>query len=708
MRILRQAITFLVFVVTGTVACAQLTAVGNGGPGPLKANHLTVELIAAQHEIAPGGQVTLGLVFTLEEHWHVYWSNAGDVGYPPKIEWTLPQGITADKLRFPTPQRLPVPPYMDFGYEDAVTFPITVHAAPDLKAGKNGLIHLTAKVGWLVCSSVCLPGKANLGIDLKLVPTSDAEHLKSSAAAAESVGPLGSALSHLPKPMPAEFSTETVASPTEFVLTLHAGKSIHDAEFYPFTQDQIANAAEQIIEAQPDGVRLRIQRSPDLKEIPATLHGIVKLSDDESYEIDSPVKAGTAPPPQALQGGSSASGMTALTAIALAFLGGVILNLMPCVFPVLFLKALSLVQTNGVERKKALRHGLVYTLGIVVSFWAILAALLALRAGGSQLGWGFQMQSPGFVSILAIVVFFFSLSLAGMFEFGLTLTSVGGDLAKKEGYTGSFFTGILATAVATPCTAPLMGPAIGFALTQTLVVTFGIFTALALGLAAPYLLLTARPEWTRILPRPGQWMETLKQLTAVPLFATVIWLTWLYARLFPAAQGIDNAAWLLVALLIAAIAGWVLQRWPASWKGNLIAALIILGAVAIPFTLRSKPEVNATWQPYSKAAIAAARAEGHAVFVDFTAAWCLSCQVNERLVLNSAEVQKRFRDGGVTLLRADWTQYDPAITAELAEVHRNGVPTYVIYPADASKPSDVLPEVLSKNIVVSALDKDLK
>jgi thiol:disulfide interchange protein len=707
MRFIRPILTSVLLALgVGAQAGSQITAVGNGGPGPFKADHLTVELVASQHEIAQGGEVTLGLVFTLEEHWHVYWKNAGDSGEPPRAVWTAPHDLTVDEMRLPAPQRLPLPPLMDFGYEDAVTFPITVHAAKNAKLSAKP-IYLTAKVDWLVCSNRCLPGKANLGIDLKIVPAAQAERIHAASAAAMSVGPLASALSRLPKPMPADFRTETIGTPSEFVLTFHTGTRETDAEFYPFGQDQIVNAADQETEPLDDGIRIHIQRSPDLKELPKALRGLVVLSETESYEIDSPIKPGTASKAP-IASSTPANSMGAFTAIGLAFLGGIILNLMPCVFPVLFLKALALVKNHGAERKKALRHGLVYTLGIVVSFWAILAVLLALRAGGSELGWGFQMQSPGFVSILAIFLFFFSLSLAGMFDLGLSLTSAGGGLAQKEGYAGSFFTGVLATVVATPCTAPLMGAAIGFALTQPTWITVAIFTALALGLALPYLVLSARPEWTRILPRPGAWMETLKQLTSVPLFGTVIWLSWLYARLFPAAEGVDNIAWLLVGLLVVAIAGWVLYRWPAGWKSTLIAAIIAIFAASVPFLMRSKPEAHAVWQPYSHEAIAVARAAHHPVFVDFTAAWCLSCQVNERLVLNSTDVQNRFRERNVTLLKADWTQYDPAITAELAAVHRNGVPTYVVYSADPAKEPDVLPEVLSKDIVVAALDRNLK
>ncbi len=314
------------------------------------------------------------------------------------------------------------------------------------------------------------------------------------------------------------------------------------------------------------------------------------------------------------------------------------------------------------------------------------------------------------MAILAIGLFFFALSLAGQFELGLTLTSAGGSLAQKQGYAGSFFTGVLAVVVATPCTAPLMGAAIGFALAQPAGVTFAVFTALALGLAMPYLLLTLQPRWTRWLPKPGAWMETLKQLTAVPLFATVIWLVWVFGHLYGAdSAGVDRAAWMLVGLLLVAVAGYAMRRWQGRWTGVGVAAVLLLAALWAPLHgSEAAAEERAAWQPWSAGAVAEAQAKGLPVFVDYTAAWCLSCQVNERAVLNSAEVQQRFRKGHVVLLRADWTRYDAAITASLSGVGRSGVPTYVLYPAKTGEAPDVLPEMLSKGVVLGALDRTLQ
>jgi thiol:disulfide interchange protein len=683
-------------------AAAQIKEVGDGGPGPVKAEHLTAELTSLAPQIAAGGTLQAGLVLTIEEHWHVYWVNAGDSGEPPHITWTLPPGITAGPMQFPAPQRLPLGPLMDFGYEDQVAFPVTFTAAPGMKPGK---VHLDARVTWLVCASQCLPGKAHLGMDIDVVP--------GRLAAPPMVGALGEAVTGLPKPLPASMSVTAVGDGKQILVTLKTGSSEHDAEFYPFDQEVIDNAADQQIQPLDDGVKIWLTRSADTisNPLPKTLHGLIELSSTEAYEFSVPLVQGVITPPSfaakkaANPSSSSDTELNAFSAIGLAFLGGLLLNLMPCVFPVLFLKGLALVNSSGEEKSRQRAHGLVYTLGIVVSFWVIVAALLILRAGGRELGWGFQLQSPGFVAVLASLVFFLGLSLAGQFELGLSLTSAGGDLAKKQGLTGSFFTGILATVVATPCMGPLMGAAVGFALAQSPWLTFTVFTALALGLALPYLALTMQPQWTRLLPRPGAWMETLKQLTAVPLFGTAIWLAWVYGQL-NAPAGVDRMVWLLTGFLVLAIAGWTLGKWPAKWSSAIAAILLIAIALTLPLR-RPKPE-TLTWQPYTQANFDAARASGHPVFIDFTAAWCLSCQVNEKAVLKSTEIESALTSGHVQLLKADWTQYDPTITRELAAVGRSGVPTYVIYPPGKLSNPDVLPEFLTKDVVLKAIKKDAK
>ena len=697
---------------------AQLKEVGDGGPGPYKAEHLTIELTSLSPQLPVGGHMTAGLILTIEEHWHVYWINAGDSGEPPSVKWTLPKGITAGPLQFPPPQRLPLGPLMDYGYEDQVALPIEISAAPTVKPGK---VHLDAHVTWIVCSDRCIPGKAHVGLDVNVV--------KGPVAPPPQVGALGQGVSWLPKPLPSDAHLTAIADSSRgsrtLALTFTGDDSYTNAEFYPFDQGVIENAAEQVAEPLPDGVRLRLLRAADpnnpsaVAPLPAQIHGLLKLSkgdDNAAYEFTIPVTPGVVPPPSKSAKLSPPStihpgtaDITLFSAIGLALLGGLILNLMPCVFPVLFLKGLALVNSSNEDRARQRTHGLVYTLGILVSFWIIVGVLLALRAGGAQLGWGFQLQSPGFVAVLALIMFFLGLSLAGQFELGLSLTAAGNDLTRRQGLAGSFFTGMLAVVAATPCMGPLMGAAVGFALAQPTWVTFVVFTMLALGLALPYLLLSMQPRWTGILPRPGAWMEVLKQVTAVPLFATAIWLTWVFGHLYSAtgvSADTDKIVDLLLGFLVLAIAGWALGRWPARW-GSSIAAVVLI-ALAIYLPLRKPKQDTLVWKPWTPDALSAARATGHPVFVDYTAAWCLSCQVNEKVVLRSADVVKQLSGNHVELLKADWTNYDPAITAALASVARSGVPTYVIYPPGEKANPDVLPELLTKDIVLKAIDRDKK
>jgi thiol:disulfide interchange protein DsbD len=406
----------------------------------------------------------------------------------------------------------------------------------------------------------------------------------------------------------------------------------------------------------------------------------------------------------------SLSWLLLFRASGLAFLGGLLLNLMPCVFPVLFLKGLALVNSGGEERSKLRMHGLVYTAGILVSFWVLVGVLLGLRTAGATLGWGFQFQSPVFLALMAGLLFFLGLSLAGQFEIGLTLTSAGGSLASKQGYTGSFFTGVLAVVVATPCTAPFMGAAVGYALAQSPAVTFAVFTALALGLAAPYFALTLHPAWTRLLPKPGAWMEVLRQAISVPIFATVIWLAWVLAR----AYGTGALLALLTSFLLIAIAGWFLGRWPGKRWAAAVAGLILLSVVGLSiFASRNMitatetlfaPKVDGLWQPWSEAAVSRSLSAGQPVFVDFTASWCLSCQVNERVALGRPEVIQDFQSRNVVLMKADWTRHDEDITRSLAALGRSGVPAYALYTPGHSEP-ELLPEVLTPGIVIDALNK---
>lgn len=697
--------------------------------------HVHVQLIAPEAQFHPGSN-DAGLYFKLEPGWHVYWKNPGDAGEPPHIKWTLPQGVTAGPIEFPIPKRLPLGPLMDFGYEDEVAFPlrlnVTIPEGIYIRARDPFTAVLSAKVDWLVCRGSCIPEKTELAI---------VRPIRDGSGVAQPDQQIWSRLANkLPQAPPANLKIGFTPTAAGFRMTVVTGHRETEASFFPATPDILSNPAPQTVTPTANGLTLDLKKDESLTANPKELDGLLTLSGGRAYELivpsgtpkmakaaptESPAPALTSSPGSASTANAANSASPAssaktglLQAAGLAFLGGLILNLMPCVFPVLFIKGLSLVQSGAEERHKLRVHGLVYTIGILVSFWILVAVLLGLRSAGAHLGWGFQFQSPVFLSLMSALLFFLGLSLAGQFEIGLTLTSAGGSLAAKQGYTGSFFTGVLAVIVATPCTAPFMGVALGYALSQTAIVTFAVFTALALGLATPYLALTLQPAWTRILPRPGPWMEVLKQAVSVPIFGTAIWLAWVLANAYGAAV----LAALLCSFLLLAIAGWFLGRWPAKHWATTVAALIVAAAVALmsfgahlteaqvvpgfansadrPLALRL--DSGSVWQPWSADAVSRYQSQGHPVFVDFTASWCLSCQVNERVVLSKPEVKRAFADANVVLMRADWTRYDDNITRTLNSLGRSGVPTYALYLPGESQPH-LLPEVLTPGIVTNAI-----
>jgi thiol:disulfide interchange protein DsbD len=666
------------------------------------APHVHAQLVfPIPHLPTKGGITQAGLYFKLEPGWHVYWSNPGDSGEPPQIIWALPKGITATALEFPAPERLPLGPLMDYGYENEVLLPFNILSA-GLTPGSTET--LDAKVNWLVCREVCIPGKAELKEEVDVLSPAPSDLSLYDGPDHDLWLRLAD---RLPEPLPSGDTAVFQATPGGFRLAVTTGQSEAQAEFFPADQSIVDNPAPQTVTPTAAGLILDLKKDASLTANPTQLKGVLELSGGRNYEIAALPGVVAAPAP------AQAFSFAAMARIAgLAFLGGLLLNLMPCVFPVLFLKGLALVNSGNEEKHNLRAHGFVYTAGILVSFWALVALLLGLRAAGATLGWGFQFQSPVFLSLMAALLFFLGLSLAGQFEIGLTLTSAGGSLAAKQGYAGSFFTGVLAVVVATPCTAPFMGAAIGYALAQPAAVTFAVFTALALGLAAPYVALTLQPAWTRMLPKPGAWMEILKQAVSVPIFGTVIWLAWVIAG----AYGAGLLLALLSEFLLLAIAGWFLGRWPAKRWATTFAVLILLVVVAVCFVAPKEfaaapnsgqpspgdAAAASTWQPWSADAVQHDLAAGQPVFVDFTASWCLSCQVNERVALDRPEVVQAFAAANVALFRADWTREDPAITQALTDLGRSGVPVYALYTPGQSAPQ-LLPQVLTPGIVTDAI-----
>jgi thiol:disulfide interchange protein DsbD len=714
----RLIFVFLILLAAGLPA----HAVSDSADAP----HVHLRLLVPQG-LNRGEPADAGLYFKLEPGWHIYWKNAGDAGEPPHIRWTLPDGVTAGALQFPAPSRLPLGPLMDFGYENEVLFPLTLNVA---KTAKPGPAVLHAKVDWLVCRATCIPGKAELEVSREV----DGHPGKPVLLAAEAEV-FNRFVGRLPKALPA--GDRAIFQPTTegFRLTVETGQTETQASFFPADENILDNPAPQKFAPTAKGLVLDLKKDANLAANPPQLRGVLELSGGRALELAAQpgkvtaqrLASAEAQPvndvaalsvasepaskssPATPTGAKPISLSELLRVSGLAFLGGLILNLMPCVFPVLFLKGLALVHSGHKELHKLRAHGLVYTGGILVSFWLLVAVLLGLRSAGATLGWGFQFQSPIFLELMAGLLFFLGLSLAGQFEIGLTLTGAGNSLAAKQGFTGSFFTGVLAVIVATPCTAPFMGAAIGYALAQPAAVTFTVFTALALGLAAPYLALTLHPAWTRLLPKPGAWMEVLRQAISVPIFITVIWLAWVLAQ----AYGAAILAALLASFLLLAIAGWFLGRWPAKRWSTVVAALILLSVIAVNVFAPAKlavasessaaPETSGLWQQWSQAAVSRSLAAGQPVFVDFTAKWCLSCQVNERVALSRPEVEQAFQARNVVLMRADWTRHDEAITQALTALGRSGVPAYALYLPGQSAPQ-LLPEVLTPSIVTDALD----
>ena len=656
-----------------------------------KIPHGTVELVSAVKSIQPGSEFEAGLLFRLEPGWHIYWKNPGDSGQPPRLKWDLPTGLSAGEIAWPMPKRLPVGPLLDYGYEGVVLLPIPMTAGADLAVGAPQSLRAALRV--LVCRETCMPGKADLTLGLPTQKTAATVNPKLATLFAEAKASRAVAA-------PVDWKLSGKAGEESIVLTVAGIAPGAAVSFIPAKPNVIQNSAPQIQADNSKGLTLELKRPEGAARTDATLAGLLLVEDQsggtKAYDVSTPLAA-TAKPALAQQktAPAAAKPQSLPVVLLLAFGGGLILNLMPCVFPVLSIKVLSLLDHFGGERKTVQLSALVYTLGVLLSFWALVAVLLSLRAAGRNLGWGFQLQSPGFVAFLICLLFVFGLSLIGVFEIGASVMNVGSSLTSQRGtYTSSFFTGVLATIVATPCTAPLMGVAVGFALSQGAAICVLVFTSMAIGLAAPFLLLTIFPGLSRFLPRPGAWMETMKQILAFPLFATVVWLLWVLGQ----QVGINQLALLLFTLLTLAMAAWVMGRWPLNKMARIGAACIgivvtVYSANAlVPETKNSSAGLK--WETFTPEKLATYRASGKPVLIDFTAAWCLTCQVNDRVVFHSPGVQKHLNKSDLALLRADWTSYDPAITALLAQYGRSGIPLYVVYGASANSAPAMLPDGL--------------
>ncbi len=671
---------------------------------PVRADHVEADLISERTAFVRGTDNRVALRLRPDPEWHVYWRNPGDSGIPTSLAWTLPAGVTVGEIQWPYPHTHRLGDLSNYGYGEQTLHLVPVTLADD--AADTVTLRATAR--WLVCKDVCIPGEARLELTrpVRAQAESDPDWAADFAAA--------QAL--LPRPAhdwSAQFQVEgdSVSLAVQAPQLADAGQ----IEFFPYANDLVNHAAAQRQVREAQGLRLSQRLSAYFVEAPATVDGVLVVSRGnvhEAWEIRaqpgqvSAVAAAMSPPPTPTADSSAAAdaeGPGLLLVLAFALLGGLILNLMPCVFPVLSLKALAIAQSGRDHPGARQRQALAYSAGVILSCVAIAGAMLALRGAGSAVGWGFQLQSPVFIALLVYLLFALGLSLSGAAQFGMGLMNLGGRLAQQPGLAGAFFTGVLAVVVATPCTAPFMGTALGYAMTQSAPTALSVFAVLGLGLALPFLLIGFVPQFARLLPRPGAWMERFKQFMAFPLYATVVWLLWVLVR----QTDPQLLARVMLGLVLIAFALWL---WPlrgplaATLKLAALAAALGLAVTGSPAPAASSPSPAAlplgaeAWSPQR---VAELRAQGRTVFVDFTADWCLTCKVNERVALKSSRVEAAFRQQDVALLVADWTRADPAITAELARFGRNGVPLYLVY-RKGGEPV-VLPQLLSPDLVIGSI-----
>ena len=681
--------------------------------------HVEAELLAERTALVPGEPLTVALRLRMAPGWHVYWQNPGDSGVPTAIAWDLPAGITAGPIQWPAPRALPAGPLINYGYEGEVLHLVELAVPASLAA--VGTQTLKARVDWLVCKEACIPESVELGLTLPAATSADANPASATAIAA--------ARRALPQPL-AGWQASAAGHGASITLRLAPPTGAGNPgtlRFFPFAERQIEASAPQTLARAGNTYLLTLPVASDLAGPMPRLSGVLTASGTlgeavTAATLDLPlaghVVAGARPdlattPPVGTDPPPAGADLSLWLAALSALVGGLLLNLMPCVFPVLSIKVLGFATHH--DRPSTLhKEAFAYATGVLLTFVALGLALFALRAAGEQLGWGFQLQSPVVVTALAALFFVLALNLSGVFEFGQFAPASLIGLSARRRSLDAFAAGVLAVIVASPCTAPFMGAALGFALAGSAWVTLLVFAALGIGMALPYVLLACFPGWRRHLPRPGPWLGRFKQLLAYPLYATVIWLVWVLGaqtdndsvlRLLLALLGIGFALWawrilreggarLWAVAITAALLGVTLVAWPllAGGDDERVKARLAAGTAATS---------DSEWEAFTPTRVAELSGAGRAVFVDFTAAWCVTCQVNKRLVLNDGEIRSAFAHKQVALLRADWTRRDPVITRALTALGRSGVPVYVLY--RPGREPLLLPEVLQRQTVLAAL-----
>jgi thiol:disulfide interchange protein len=668
---------------------------GVAAAAPPKASDLVqAALYAESATVAPKQTLWTDLHLTIAPGWHVYWKNPGDSGLPTEVDWALPQGFSAGAIDWPTPERFQLGPIANYGYARSADLLVPLAAPEGLAA--DAMPHLAATVKYLVCSEICIPGEAQVALDLAA---------GSGAPDPAEVARFNATRSAMP--IAAPFAAQFVAEKGDLRLIVPAaavaGLTQATATFFPDSDNAIDHSAEEKLERRDGGLELVLAKATGpMAMVPKALDGVLALRGADgtarAYQISAaPGAAATT------RGGT----IGAWQAVLFAFVGGLILNLMPCVFPILSLKVLSFATADAEKRH---HHGIAYATGVVLSFAALGGALIALRAGGAAIGWGFQLQSPLVVALLAYLLLAMGLSLSGVAEFGTGLAGIGGGLAERRGLAGAFFTGVLAVLVATPCTAPFMGAAFGFALVAPAALAMATFVALGAGMAAPMLAASLVPGVARRLPRPGAWMATLKQALAFALYGTVAWLIWVLIQ----EVGPEGSLMALFGLVAVGFAVWVYgrtrfaaagaRRLGGGLAGTGLAAAVVVAAMLQPASGRAPVESDGlAYEDFTPARLAALTAEHKPVFVNLTAAWCLTCIVNERATLDRGAVRDVFAAHHVVALKGDWTRQDPEIARFLQSYGRSGVPLYLLY--DGKGAATVLPQILTEAEVIDAVGK---
>ncbi|MBT3071870.1 thioredoxin family protein [Rhodomicrobium sp. Az07] len=698
------------------LACILLAGGASAEAAPRK--HVEVDLLAGNTAVVPGETITVAVRERIEPEWHTYWLNPGDSGEPTTIAWSLPQGFEAGPIQWPLPDIIPTPPLVDYGHRGELLLLVDI-AAPKDVAGDS--VTLAAKVNYLVCKDVCVPEESDVRLTLPVAAAGG-------GAPSDHAAAIATARAKVPVPLPGTAAYSVDAAKGDLRLTVSADASIldgaTDARFFPLDWGAVSNSAPQKMAL--DGGRLTLDlKQGETKETPDKLEGVLALTkggERKGYVIAAtrgPDGAALGAPAKLVEGGASGGGIAAPRAdtpavndggvssvglaILFAFIGGAMLNLMPCVFPVLAIKALGFAKKSEGGH---VQQGFAYLGGVLVCFAALAALLAVLREGSAAFGWGFQFQSPAFVLALAILFFVMGLSLSGVVSFGGGLMNAGDALARKPGNAGYFFTGVLAAVAATPCTAPFMGAAIGYALTQPTAVLAAVMLGLGLGFAAPVVLLSLSPGLQRVLPKPGAWMETLKQVLAFPLYATAAWLVWVLS-IQTGSDGVMAAALAFVAVGFAA---WLAGKTAyAPLRTKLVAPVLGVAAFAVSLSLAetagsvnmaaTSEKAALSGETFTKARLDGLVADGKPVFVNLTAAWCITCKVNERVALKSDAVADAFAKRGIIYLVGDWTSRNPEITDLLQKFGRAGVPLYLFYPGGGQEPR-VLPQILTVGLVL--------